>query len=375
MNDFGDRLRRHVDSLTPEQPAPYREVVARRDRRRRRRRALAGAGTAMVAVAVVAFSIGTQALGSDHPHHATGPATNSPSPSPTEAPRAEPTYEWSNEPSPVVLRLADRDIALKLSAYCWSGPATGKRLTSLGGCSDGYWPTKYLERAGSPASVDFWFGVEGWDFQATFTELGVDCPRHHTVQAVRTGDHSFRIDPAGLAGRYRVNLFGTGRQGDVSTDFVWTTPTDGPTNPTTASMSLIAGEPGELVSYGLTVGVGNLAFQPREADAEVTVTAANGRSMVLGTQRDDLPAPDADVKEGACDAKGSVSFRGDDDQARQAARLGPPPFTYRVRLTLDGRRYVGTAVWPRDEQPDMAPNTMLTFDDPPLPAYTIESGH
>jgi hypothetical protein len=373
MNDFGDRLRRHVDSLTPEHSAPYREVLARRDRRRRRRRALAAGGTAMVAVAVVAFSIGTQALGSDRPDHAIGPATSSPSPSPTEAPRAEPTYEVSRKPSPVVLRLTDRDLVLKPGTYCWMGPPERDGLKH-GKCADGYWPTKSLERIGSPASVDFWFGVEGWDFQATFTELGVDCPRHHTVQAVRTGDHSFRIDPAGLAGRYRVNLFGTGRQGDVSTDFVWTTPTDGPTNPTTASMSLIAGEPGELVSYGLTVGVGNLAFQPREADAEVTVTAANGRSMVLGTQRDDLPAPDADVKEGACDAKGSVSFRGGDDEARQAAQLGPLPFTYRVRLTLDSRRYVGTAVWPRDEQPDMAPNTVLTFD-PPLPAYTIESGH
>ena len=38
-------------------------------------------------------------------------------------------------------------------------------------------------------------------------------------------------------------------------------------------------------------------------------------------------------------------------------------------MTLDGTTYVGTAVWPRDEKPDEAPYTTLTFD-PPLPAYT-----
>jgi hypothetical protein len=322
----------------------------------------------MVAVALMAIAIGTQAVGSDDPRHAHGPPASSPSPSATATPRAEPTYELSAKPSPVVLRLAERDVVLRPSAYCWGGPVTGGKVRSLGACADGYWPTKVLERVGSPGSVAFWFGVEGWDFQATFTELGVDCPRQHSTRAVRTGDHTFRLDPAGPAGRYRVNLFGRGQHGDVSTSFLWTTPTDGPTDPPAAGMALIAGERGELQSYGLSLGVRALAFQPREADAEVTVTAANGRSMVLGTERDDLPAPDAHVEAGACYDKGSVSFRGDDDQARQAAQLGPPPFTYQVRLTLDGERYVGTAVWPRDEITDAGPNTKLTFD-PPLPAY------
>jgi RNA polymerase sigma-70 factor (ECF subfamily) len=357
MNDFGDRLRRHVHSLGPEQSAPFQEVLTRRDRRRRRRRALAAGGTAMVAVAVVAIAIGTTAVGSDNPHDSGRPATSSPSPSPTEIPRAEPTYELSNKPSPVVLRLADRDIKPKLSSYCWMGPPARDGLTH-GKCSDGYWSTSQLKRVGSPASVAFWFGVEGWDFQATFTELDVDCPRQHTVQAVRTGDQTFRLDPAGLAGRYRVDLFGQGR-GSVSTSFVWTTPTDGPTDQPAAYIALVSGDRDELVSYGLEVGVDDLAFQPREAGVEVTVTAANGRSMILDVERDD---PDD------CFAEGSVSFRGDDVQAQEAARLGPPPFTYRVRLTLDGKRYVGTAVWPRDEEPDMAPNTVLTFD-PPLPAF------
>ena len=362
MNDFGDRLRRHVQDLTPEHSAPFREVQTRRDQRRRRRRALTAAGTAMVAVAAIA--IGSQLLGPTDPPGAADPATNSPSPSPppaTETPRPEPTYEWSGQPSPVVLRLADRDLELKPSSYCWNGPPNRKG-SSPGMCISGSAQTKDLASAGSPDSVDFWFGVEDWDFQASFTQLGADCPREHTVQATRTGDQTFRLEPAGLAGRYRVDLFGRGQHGSVSTSFLWTTPTDGPIDQPTADIALISGDSGELWAYQLEVGVQDLAFQPRETDVEVTVTAANGRSMILDAEQEG---------HGKCYAEGSLFFRGEEDPAQQAAQLGPPPFTYHVQLSLDGKRYLGTAVWPRDEKPDEAPNTVLTFD-PPLPAYIAE---
>jgi hypothetical protein len=356
-DDLGDRLRRHVHDLTPVQSAPFRAVLTRYDQRRRHRRALATTGTAMVAVAAIA--IGTQPLGSDDPTDAADPAASSPSP--TETQRPEPTYEWSEKPSPVVLRLAGRDLELKPWSYCWTGPSNQKGV-SPGICADGYAQTKDLDGVGSPDSVDFWFGAENWGFQATFTELGVDCPRQHTMQTMRTGDQMFRVDPAGLAGRYRVDLFGRGSQGSVSTSFVWTTPTDGPTDRPTAYIALISGDADKLWAYQLEVGVQDLAFQPREADVEVTVTAANGRSMIFDAEHED---------HGKCFAEGSLFFRGEQDPAQQAAQLGPPPFTYDVLLTLDGKRYHGTAVWPRDEKTEEAPNTVLTFD-PPLPAYTAE---
>jgi hypothetical protein len=357
MNDFQDRLSRHVANLTPEQSAPFREVLARREQRRRRRRALVAGGTAMVAVTAIA--IGTQLLGPGDPRDSGGPATSSPSP--TETQRPEPTYEWSKQPSPVVLRLGGRDVELKPWSYCWDGPPNSEGIAP-GVCADGYAQTKDLERVGSPGSVDFWFGVEGWDFQATFTELGVDCPRQHTVQGMRTGDQTFRLDPAGPPGRYRVDLFGRGRHGSVSTSFLWTTPTDGPTDQPAAYIALVSGDGDELWAYQLEVGVQDLAFQPQEADVEVTATAANGRSMTLDAELED---------HGECYAEGSLFFRGAQDPAQQAAQLGPAPFTYEVLLTLDSKQYVGTAVWPRDEKEDEAPNTVLTFD-PPLPAYTVE---
>ena len=280
---------------------------------------------------------------------------------PTATQRPEPTYEWSKRPSPVVLRLSVRDVELKPWSYCWDGPPNREGIAQAI-CADGWAQTSDLDGVGSPTSVDFWFGVEDWDFQATFTELGVDCPRQNTVQAIRTGDQTFRLDPAGPPGRYRVDLFGRGRQGSVSTSFLWTTPTDGPTEQAAAYIALVSGDGDQLYAYQLEVGVQDLAFQPQEADVEVTATAANGRSMTLAAELEDP---------GECYAEGSLFFRGEQNPARQVAQLGPPPFSYEVLLTLDGKQYVGTAVWPRDEKKYQAPNTTLTFD-PPLPIYTTE---
>jgi hypothetical protein len=247
--------------------------------------------------------------------------------------------------------------------YCWSGPprtdGTGSAI-----CVDGAEQNvSQLEDVGRVGSVDFWFGMPGWDFQATFTEVGVDCPRRHTVDVTTTDDHTFRLGPAGPPGRYQVDLFGRGKGGDVITSFVWTTPEAGPIEQPEGYIALVTGHGDALTSYGLEVGVQDLAFQPRQASVRVTATAANGRSMTLDARRDDHGVD--------CYEAGSVFFRGEEADAREVAQLGPAPFTYEVIFTFDGQEYVGTASWPRDEKRDEAPNTTLTFD-PPLPAYTAD---
>jgi hypothetical protein len=138
----------------------------------------------------------------------------------------DPVYEYGDQPSPVVLRLAHRDLVLRPWTYCWSGP-TDQFGLSTGVRADGT-PDKVadLPDAGRPDFVRFWFGVSGWEFQATFRQLGEKCPRQFTVYAASTGDHMFRLDPAGPAGRYQVDVFGRGNGGDVITSFVWTTGTD-----------------------------------------------------------------------------------------------------------------------------------------------------
>lgn len=238
MNNFHERLNRHVDDATPDYPKPFDVVIARRDLRRRRRRTLAASGTAMLAVAAIA--IGTQLAGRNRDADNASPSTSTPTPTATERQRPEPTYEWSIRPSPVILRLADRDIELTPWSSCWTGP-TKSNGTASGLCADGFAPTRDLESVGSPGSVDFWFGVPDWDFTATFTELGVDCPRQHTVAAVSTGDQTFLLRPAGPAGRYRIDLFGNGRHG-VATSFLWSTTADGPSDQPKGDIELISGD-------------------------------------------------------------------------------------------------------------------------------------
>lgn len=364
MNEFGRRLEDAVHQATPATTAGFGDVLTRRRRRRRRRAALAGAAATLVVISGVTAAGPWRADDqSDHAGPVPAPDTAAAHAGKQDAAPPEPTYTWSNEPSPVVLRLSDRDVELRPWTYCWNGPPSAEG-TSSAICADGA-PAKVseLDDVGDPGSVSFWFGMPRWDFQATFSEIGADCPRGHTVDATAIGDHSFRLDPAGPPGRYQVDLFGRGNAGDVSASFVWTTPQAGPIEQPEAYIALVAGQDDQLTSYGLEVGVQDLGFQPRRAGVRVTATTANGQSMTLDAQREGHP--------GDCYEQGTVFFDGDEAEALEVAELGPAPFTYEVTFTFDGQQYVGTAVWPRDEKRDEAPNTTLSFD-PPLPAYTSD---
>ena len=360
-DDLSPHLTDLVDDAVPGEVPPFGAVVARRRRRRTTRLAI---GATAVAVAAVAIGVPAVLAGGPDTEPSPAPATQSPTDAtdptdPTTQARPDLTYEWANRPAPVVLRLADRDVELDGSG-CWHGPADPDGMSS-GRCTDGFIEDADLEPAGSPESVDFWFGRPGWRFDASFVELGVQCPRSFTVPVEATGDRTFRIDPAGPPGHYRVGLFGRGPEGSVYTNFAWDTPTAGPTDPPRATIALVTDAGDDLTSYGLEISVQDLAEQPESASVEVTATAANGRSM-------NLTAPWEDQGD-RCNSRGSLFFQDDDPSG--VADLGPAPFTYEVVLTLDGEEYVGTAVWPRDETRNEAPNTVLTFD-PPLPAYTID---
>jgi len=200
----------------------FDEHLPRRDRWRRRR--LAASAVVAVVVVLSGAVVGSQVFGDDRGSRVGDPASSA---TPTGAApgtgrRALPVYDYSNEPSPVVLRLSDRDVELRPWTYCWSGPA-GTDGTSTGTCADGF-PSKVadLDDVGHPSAIRFWFGMAGWDFEATFTRLGVDRPQSFRVQAGAIDDHMFRLDPAVPAGRYQVDVFGRGEGGDVITSFVWT---------------------------------------------------------------------------------------------------------------------------------------------------------
>ncbi|HEV2760758.1 MAG TPA: hypothetical protein VGV86_14455, partial [Acidimicrobiales bacterium] len=92
-------------------------------------------------------------------------------------------------------------------------------------------------------------------------------------------------------------------------------------------------------------------------EASAVVTSSTGASMRV----DFRPIPMD------CVPEGSLFLRSDGDDGRAVAALGPPPLRYEVTLSLQGRLYRGTGVWPQDEIHDCSPCTRLRFD-PPLPA-------
>lgn len=136
------------------------------------------------------------------------------------------TYEWSNTPSPLVLVLPRGDVTLDAWTTCWNGPA-GPDGVSSSMCSDGVTPElDGLETVGPVATVDFWFGRPGWNFEASFIrDVPGDDPGELAGKGTvsRTSAQDFTIGVAsGLrSGTYRVDLFGSGPEGDYVTSFAW----------------------------------------------------------------------------------------------------------------------------------------------------------
>ena len=240
-----------------------------------------------------------------------------------------------------------------------SGSSSTPGPTCYGnGCADGAPQPPYVD-VGQRDAVPFSFPDAGWAFEATFRtgDYG-DCPRAITVPVRKTGDRTFEVTPAGPPRRWLVDVFGRGPGGDMITTFTWTTRDAGAlAGPATGSAAVLADHDGELDSYGVEIFVQDLARQPGQASATVTVTSAGGDSVTLTPRW-----------ERECYSEGSLSFMASDDQGRRATRLGAGPFIYDVALTMDGATYHGLGTWPDDETEDIAPHVPLAWT-PALPAY------
>jgi hypothetical protein len=351
MND----LRALVEGATPEHVSGLDGVLARRNQRSRRRRGLvAGASGTALAVGIVAV-LSMSGPSDDQGVPPPPAATSAPAPSsvtPTAVDRPPLRYTYNEKPSPVVIRLPDRDVAPLLWLGCWAGPDGHNDCVE-----ELSTPVAALPDVGSPEGIDFWFGVKGWMFDATFNEIGVDCPRSERTKAVRVRSHWFHLDPAGLAGDYRVDLNGVGPHGGGSKGvptalgFVWHTPVDGPVDQPRARVG------------DSELKVDDLGFEPSSASAQVTITDANGMTTTRrlprsGTDNGCVAVTDADRSIfDSTEAQGGLYFAGDFDDPAIPKR-GPGPYTYTVRLTLDGTLYVGTS----------GPGHKVTWT-PPLPTY------
>lgn len=340
-----DDLSSAVQRAVPTDLPPYAAVLARRDRRRTRRRAVvASAGAAALVAAILG---GSAMLGGDDPT-ALPPADRSSSPPPSSpSGPADEAPEWDGEGAPpILLLLGDHEVPLEPWGYCYGNA-----------CVDGVAQPPFAD-VGERDVVEFSFPLAGWEFTAGFKPSGRgDCARTFTVPVRRTGDHTFEVPLAGPAGSYEVEVFGRGPGGDVVATFAWSTNEAGYLPEPSGYLGLVSDQDDGYVAYGLEMSVMDLASTPRRASLTVTVTAANGATRNYGPM-----APDS-----GCYGDGQLVFTQEQGSTKPFT-LGPAPFTYRAEVTLDGTTYVGTGVWPRDEN-DQPPYTDLTFT-PPLPAYT-----
>ena len=272
-----------------------------------------------------------------------GAPLRGPDPSIARGDRGDRGAHGFTPPPPVTVRTATSTFDLEAWTYCYGSM-----------CADGP-PPADPPHVGQAAAVEVEFPMEGWTFEATFVPVGETCPRQHSVPVERTGDFTYLVEPAGPADTYDVTLFGRG-DGDLFVTFRWTTPRDGPMPVPGGRLAVLADHDGAVDSYGVELELSNLATTPDSATAEVTVMAANGRSLTFGA-----------VRSPGCVAEGTVYWDGPDEAGVAAADLGAPPFTYDVVVTLDRVRYSASATWPDDQIDGNEPSVSLKFS-PALPA-------
>jgi hypothetical protein len=286
---------------------------------------------------------------------AVDPPSATPSgPAPTATTTAGVRHRGADGPPPFRVRYDRQELVLNPHTYCYAN-----------GCVDGVVTSP--PDIGSPAEIQVYVPVEEFELSVHVRELttpprpgepSVDATcggRSFEMPVEDLGDGWYSVRASGPAAHYDIELFAQGG-GDMIGRLRWRTPAAGPMPDPSARLALIADNDGEPDSYGLELAVEDLAETPTDASAEIEVTAANGRSMTFAAEQS------AD----RCRSAGDLYFDRPDDLAKQAAGLGDFPFTTTVTLTLDGRTYVATAVYPDDEIEGNEPSVALQFS-PELP--------
>ncbi len=139
--------------------------------------------------------------------------------SPASSPSSEPPEDPRTPPAIVVTGAAG-SVTTQPGSYCWQSS------DGAGTCADAAAvdPAKLPVLTGvGPATFDF--AVQGWSFTATFHELR-DHPFGDDAQleAQQSEPGHFTLVPPQGSGDFRVDLHGSGPQGDYAAVFRWQVP-------------------------------------------------------------------------------------------------------------------------------------------------------
>lgn len=304
-----------------------------------------------VSTMLLAAACGQETLTADDPPTATpiGPA-----PTATSTAGVRHDQTGIDQPPAFRVRYDGQELALYPHTYCYDN-----------GCVDGFDPNP--TDIGSPVEIQVYVPVKEFTLSVYARELtraprpnqpsfNATCGgRSFEVPVKDLGDGWYSISASGPSAHYDIELFAQGG-GDMIGSLRWRTPTAGPMPKPSARLALIANHDGEPDSYGLELAIDDLAETPTRVSAEIEVTAGNGRSMTFGAEESKDP----------CHSAGDLYFDHPDEPAKKAAQLGDFPFTTTVTLTLDGRTYRATAVYPDDEIKGNEPSVALQFT-PKLP--------
>lgn len=357
MSDFDESLRRQLEADAGNPVPSFTGVLARVRRRRTGRRV----GVSLAAAVAVAAVVATPVVLQDRAAEVTAPAppavpstTTAPTESPAlDLPRERPAEEYPmGDPPQFHVLTGDGQVDLRPWTIC--GP---------GYCADGFPDDKNLVDVGSVDHLDFGFDLSGWEFRnITFRELDTPCPRAISVEATKTGERTFRIDPAGPAGRWAVDIFGRGPSGDAVTTVEWTTSEDGTSGPAARGIAaVLADHDGGVDSYGVELSLRHLDDWYPNASATIEVISATGGSVTIPVRLS-----------GRCGYKGDMFFTASQEQGLTATRIGDGPFRYVATLDLGETTHVGTGTWPDDLIRGYSPNIALQWE-PALPDYADQA--
>ncbi|GAB2977133.1 hypothetical protein [Nocardioides montaniterrae] len=132
-----------------------------------------------------------------------------------------PTYTWTGTPSPLYVLRNGADLPLSAYSWCWTGPSVNGS-PSPASCADGVVPpVREQPKTWSHGDRRLWFGRPGWTFRARAQNMHSCLVVNERLRAERVAPRRFVLHAPAEPGDYRVRIFGTGPEGDVSIAFVW----------------------------------------------------------------------------------------------------------------------------------------------------------